>query len=178
MSAPAADSGEDREFGQWAKNSLALAEAESEHSMWSNSPFEWISSLSAGSKSKIIKQLLDRWLIAHHIPFENSPELPGGRWIDGHLVQIKTSMLWKSGIYRFQQIKSNDCNYFWLVGLSPDQVNLWVVPRAELECNLTRAQHKLDGVVESYMLEISPERVPEWLEPFGGSLDQCLIKLR
>ena len=46
-------------------------------------------------------------------------------------MEIKFSTLWKSGVYKFQQIRDQEYDAMVLLGISPFSAACWIVPKAE-----------------------------------------------
>jgi hypothetical protein len=82
---------------------------ERDYIAWKDTPFEWVLKLPAGSKGKLGKRLIFQWCSLKGLAVDNSPDPEADILINGHRVEVKFSTLWKSGFYRFQQIR--DQNY-------------------------------------------------------------------
>lgn len=155
-----------------------LGQKEGPSNRWVGSPFEWIVGLPSGTKGKTGKLILDQWMRSRDIAVVASPESPGGRWVNGRLIQIRMSTLWAGGFYKFQQIKPGDFDAMVFLGLSPFAAHGWLVPKADLiEHTLRNGQHVFDGVAASSWLQVDPQAPPPWLVEHGGSLAQLEDRL-
>jgi hypothetical protein len=75
--------------------------------------------------------------------------------------------LWTNGYYRFQQIRSSDCDYVICFGISPLQAHCWIFPSEYVIKNAT-IQHKSE-----YWIQINPKDPYEWIKGYGGTLDDA-----
>lgn len=140
--------------------------------MWKNSPMEWITLLPARSKGKLARRLISSWLSSKGIKFERLQDTSETIIINKVSFAIKFSTLWKNGIYQFQQIKKNGPEYIICFGISPFAAHCWVITKIDAILN-GNEQHK--GASDSeYWLAVNPDEVPNWLQPYGGKLENAL----
>jgi len=136
---------------------------------WRGSPFAPSRALKPVQKSKVACAILARWFNTFHV-------VATAKTVDGNttlillgdqLAMVKLSTRWEGDTYRFQQIKDWNYQLALLLGISPQQAHLWIVPREEI---ITRSipQHGAD----SRMLTVRLEDPPAWLHQYGGTLDQ------
>jgi hypothetical protein len=91
--------------------------------------------------------------------------------LNGIQYAIKFSMLWKSGVYQFQQIKSDGPDFILCFGISPFEAHCWVFER-DYAISHSKQQHKGAKGAE-YWLEINPNEIPNWASDHGGTLDDA-----
>ena len=100
--------------------------------------------------------------------------------IQGKRVEIKFSTLWKSGLFKFQQIRDQDYEVLVCLGLAPFDARCWVIPKAALYDFVIghTPQHTGAGGTETFWISTSLENPESWLENHGGSLAQAFEVLR
>ena len=145
---------------------------EEKSEFWKNSPFEWITQLSPRAKGSISRQLLTKWLQWHNIPISKVIDSSETIEINNIEFAIKFSTLWKSGVYKFQQIKVDGPDYIICFGLSPFVAHCWVINK-NLAIEEGNPQHKGTDNSE-YWVSINPNEIPEWIKPFGGDFDEAI----
>lgn len=141
-------------------------------SPWVGSPFEWMMRLPSRSRGKAGEVLVSAWLkrLGHDV----SRPLSGDhdRVVNGHKVEIKMSTLWAQGSYTFQQLRNQDYEFAFLLGISPAAAHAWVVPKAEA---MTRSAPQHGGArgTDTRWLSFPASAPPHWLSPHGGELSIC-----
>ncbi len=137
---------------------------------WRGSPFAPLRALKPVQKSKVARTTLAKWFASAGIPVTVKTIASNATLIlpENQLAVVKLSMRWEEGSYRFQQLKDWDYQLAILLGLSPQQAHLWIVPREEV---VTRSVPQHGG--DSRMLTVSPSDPPTWLRQYGGTLDQA-----
>lgn len=150
---------------------------------WANSPFGWIRHHPSRVRGKIGGQLVAGWLAARDFNVARSTNVQADRLIEESAVEIKSSTLWKSGIYKFQQIRDQDYRYLLCLGISPFNAHCWFLPKDVV----MRKWHEGDGILPQHSgatgsdtawLSVNPEDVDEWLNEFGGALSAGLLVIR
>lgn len=136
---------------------------------WLNSPFAWIKALPPGSKGRVGEQLVAGWCAAKDFDVVRSPDSDADRIIAGKRMEVKLSMLWEAGIFKFQQIRDQNYDYGICLGLSPFNAACWVVPKALLMERLP-SQHGGSRGVDTKWLTFQADSPPDWLSPYGGTL--------
>jgi hypothetical protein len=159
-----------------AASDLALigklsAELESEHrstkpNVWAGSSFEWLKNEPPPRKGAIGKEIFKRW--AQSAGFDVGPA-PSRSQCDcvvaGLKVVVKFGLQWATGTLVFEQIRPQGYDVAALLGLEPQRVHLWVVPREVLWRGTTQ-QHG----AETHWLRFRPSQPPAVIVPFGGTL--------
>ncbi|MFT3770564.1 MAG: hypothetical protein QM820_34490 [Minicystis sp.] len=149
---------------------------------WLNSPFAWIKSRPSRQVGTIGERLVAGWLAAKDFDVVRSPDSDADRLVNGHRVEIKFSTLWKSGIYKFQQLRDQNYRFAICLGISPFDVHCWAIPKEELLVRWRRSietGREVDGLQPQHggadgrdtaWLTINPANPPGWLARFGGRL--------
>ena len=147
---------------------------------WIGSPFEWVLKLPAGSKGKLGKHLVYQWCAVKGLSVDRSPDSEADMLINGHRVEVKFSTLWKVGSYRFQQVRDQNYEYSVCLGVSPFEAHCWVVSKAVLKQHVIghMGQHTGSTGQETAWFPVNPHNPPEWLFPYGGTLDQAFLVLK
>jgi hypothetical protein len=147
---------------------------------WNGSPFEWVLRLPAGSKGKLGKQLIYQWCALKGLSVGRCLDSEADMLINGHRVEVKFSTLWKSGIYKFQQIRDQNYEYSICLGISPFEAHCWVISKKILRSYVIGHLGQHTGVEgkETAWITVNPQNPPYWLNSNGGSLDEAFIVLR
>ena len=147
---------------------------------WQNSPFEWVLKLPPGTKGKLGKQLVFQWCALKGLAVDRSPDSEADMLVNGHRVEIKFSTLWKVGIYTFQQIREQNYEYSVCLGISPFDAHCWVISKPFLRRYVIghMGQHTGMAGQETSWFSVQPDNPPEWLVPFGGTLDEAFAILK
>lgn len=137
-------------------------------SIWTDSPFGWMSSLPGSKKGEAGQKLACKFLQKRgfHIGDQNH----------GHSCRMATrfSMLWTSGVYKFQQIGSPEYDILLCVGVSPDAVHAWVARKSEIVWSELKSTQKN----ENCWISFSPPDCPHsWMRPQNGDLGEMLKEL-
>jgi len=153
---------------------------EKEYATWENSPFKWVLHLPAGSKGKLGKHLVYQWCAVKGLSVDRSPDSQSDMLVNGHRVEVKLSTLWKSGIYKFQQIRDQNYEYAICLGISPFEAHCWVVSKELLLKYVIghMGQHTGLSGLETSWITVNPSQPLDWLASCGGTLDQAFTVLR
>ena len=80
-------------------------------------------------------------------------------------------MLWKNGVYQFQQIKSQGPNYVICFGISPFEAHCWVFER---DYAIIHGKKQHQGAKDAeFWLTLNPKNIPEWALGHGGTLEEA-----
>ena len=147
---------------------------------WENSPFLWILNLPAGSKGKVGKRLVSQWCALKGLTVDKSTDSEADMLINGHRIEVKFSTLWKSGIYKFQQIRDQNYEYCVCLGISPFEAHCWVISKAILKENVIGhlGQHTGSSGKDTAWITVNPSKPPEWMAQLGGSLEDAFSVLK
>jgi len=149
-------------------------------SPWSGSPFSWILKQSSEERCRIGKQLIVAWCAAKGLKVTPSPDPVADRVIGGQRVIMRSATLWKSGIYRFRRIPSQEYDYAICLGISPFAAHCWVIPKDLLNKQVIGVPPRRRGRDRAsiFSLSVRPADPQEWLKPCGGTLARGLDVLR
>lgn len=151
---------------------LALDYAKSEDDPWIGSPFEWILHQPSRARGAIGEKLVAGWCATKGFDVVRSGDSEADRIIEGHRVEIKFSTLWKSGGYKFQQIREQNYEYCLCLGVGPFQASAWLLPKAVLREHVIghTGQHTGATRTDTAWLGFPAGRPFPWMAPYGGSL--------
>jgi hypothetical protein len=147
---------------------------------WNTSPFRWILNIPSASKGKLGKRLIAQWCALKGLAVNSSPDSDADLLINGHRVEIKFSTLWKTHIYKFQQIRNQNYELMVCLGISPNTAHCWVIPKDVLLINVIghMGQHGGRKARDTDWLGFKPNTPPKWLLPFGGTMEEAFLQLR
>lgn len=148
-------------------------EANRKSDPWASSPFAWIKPLPAKTVGSVGERLVAEWCESNGFLVERSPDSEADRVIQGHRIEIKFSTLWENGGYKFQQIRDQNYEYCFCLGVSPQEVHAWLIPKAILKEHVIgkMGQHTGAEGTETAWLGFKVGKEFEWMKPYGGSLD-------
>ena len=151
-----------------------------ENDDWAGSPFAWIKQRPSRQVGKIGEQLVSGWCAAKGLSVGPSGDTEADKVIQGKRVEIKFSTLWKSGLFKFQQIRDQDYEVLICLGLAPFDARCWVIPKSVLYDFVIghTPQHTGAGGTETFWISTSLGNPESWLENHGGSLAQAFEVLR
>lgn len=162
----------------------------SEELQWMGSPFAWIKTRPSRQVGTIGERLVAGWLAAKDFDVTRSPDPDADRLVNGHRIEIKFSTLWKSGIYKFQQLRDQNYAFAICLGVSPFDAHCWVIPKSEVvsrwkasvasgrEVDGIQPQHRGAEGRDTAWLSLDPEAPPPWLKKHGGRLAEAAGFLR
>lgn len=141
-------------------------------SSWDDSPYGWVLGQPSGTKGAIARKIITQWA-SRYETYLKGHGVEGQRFLrsDNAIFQVKSSTMWKTGRYRFQQFRQGPYDYVILLGLAPRGINIWVVPAEVIETHVigSNGQHTGAGATETDWYEVDPNSMPHWLEEWGGT---------
>lgn len=142
---------------------------------WRDSPFGWIKTRPSRQVGAIGERLVAAWCAAKDFDVVKSPDSEADRLIEGRRVEIKFSTLWKGGGYKFQQIRDQNYEYVFALGISPFDAHAWVIPKSVLKQYVIghMGQHMGAIATDTSWLSVTVGEEPEWLAECGGSLGKA-----
>lgn len=147
---------------------------EADFAMWEGSPFRWIKTRPSRQVGAIGEKLVSHWCVAKDLEVARSPDSQADLVIAGRRVEVKYSSLWTdNGIYKFQQIRDQDYDFCFCLGVSPFDVHAWFIPKAELMQDKPPhlvPQHGGQRGRDTKWLSFQADQPPDWLSPYGGTL--------
>ena len=145
---------------------------------WEDGRFGWIRRApSSHKRGRIGEALVRRWARDEGLRVDEPEHRGYDCGIDGLKVEVKTSLRWNSRRFVFLQLRDFSYEAIALLGIGPDEVQLWMVPKKVLwEC--ARAQKKGVSHHGSKWVSFPVGETPDWLAPWGGTLGQARDALR
>lgn len=144
---------------------------------WADSPFAWIRARPPRQIGAIGERLVAGWCATKGLDVIRSTDSEADRVIGGRRVEIKFSMLWESGTYTFQQIRNQNYEYVVCLGISPDRVHCWIIPK-DVAMSNSVPQHRGRQGTDTRWFTFVPDNPPSWLIQHGGSLAHAFQLLR
>jgi hypothetical protein len=139
---------------------------------WIGSPFEWILRVPSRTKGAIGEALVAGWAAAKGFDVVRSPNSDADRIINGQRIEIKMSTLWKSGGFKFQQIRDQEYDYCLCIGFSPFDAQAWLLPKAVLNEYVIGHMGQHTGALgtDTSWLGFQADSAFDWMEPYGERL--------
>lgn len=150
--------------------------ATTEDDPWEASPFQWILGEASRRRGAIGERLVKAWARRNEIVVASPTDTGHDCVLDGVRVEVKLSTLWKSGGYKFQQIRDQSYEVAALLGLQPQIVQLWMVPKDVL-WEQSVGQHTGADAQDTKWLSFQASDPPSWLDEYGGTLDDARAAL-
>ena len=145
---------------------------------WQESPFAWIKSRPSRQKGAICEQLVSDFLVSKGFKVARAPDSEADRLVDGVRVEIKSSLLWASGAYRFQQLRDRNYAFVLCLGIGPFDARCWALPKEVVmerwQSGAIASQHGGRGGRDTAWLHVVPGKEPLWLRPWGGALARAM----
>ena len=175
--------GQDSHFMQLAEIATRLeSKYQTSDSAWRKSPFGWIKKKPSRTIGAIVEALVECWLVANDLEVKRSGDSDADRIVEGIRVEIKGSTLWKSGAYKFQQVRDQNYEFLICLGISPHNAQCWVIPKSVImplwEAGVIKTQHGGQGGRDTAWFTVCPQNPPDWLTPHGGNLTGALDIVR
>lgn len=154
-----------------------------EAAMWNGSPFAWIKSRPSRQVGAIGEALVAGFCALKGFDVTRSPNSDADRVINNLRVEIKFSTLWTNNhIYKFQQIRDQDYDYCFCLGVSPFDAAAWFIPKSALDEPKPPElvpQHGGAAGRDTKWLSFPATTPPAWLSNYGGRLGDVakLIKI-
>lgn len=158
---------------QWlAAISLSMSADYRKEDSWAGSPFAWILETPSRTKGAIGEKLVAAWAASKGFDVVRSPSSQADRIINGHRIEIKFSTLWKSGGFKFQQIRDQEYDFCLCLGVSPFDAQAWLIPKSVLSQRVigVMGQHTGGGGTETAWLGFPASSPYPWLAEHGGRL--------
>lgn len=150
---------------------------------WVGSPFEWLIRLPPRTVGSVGEELVEKWLEAQGFEVTPSNSTEFDRWcrLRGGSktirLEVKFSTLWEDRKYVFQQIRDQEYDALFCLGISPQSAHAWTIPKAMAWLNAT-SQHRGKQGQDTKWLHVDPESPPQWLTQYGGNLERALEQLK
>lgn len=139
---------------------------------WVGSPFEWILRVPSRTKGAIGEALVAGWAAATGLDVVRSRNSDADRVIEGHRIEIKMSTLWRGGGFKFQQIRDQDYDFCFCIGISPFDAQAWLLPKSVLLEYVIghMGQHTGARGTDTAWLGFPSSRPYPWMRPYGDRL--------
>lgn len=139
---------------------------------WEGSPFAWIKKRPSRQIGAIGEKLVAGWCATKDFDVVRSPDSEADRIVEGHRVEVKFSTLWENGGYKFQQVRDQDYDHLFCLGVSPFASHAWVVPKDVLYEHVigVTGQHTGATGTDTAWIGFKAADPPPWIRPFGGTL--------
>jgi hypothetical protein len=146
--------------------------AEPDEDPWAGSPFTWIRRCPSRQRGAIGEQLVAGWCAAKGLDVIRTRDSEADRVIQGHRVEIKFSTLWEKGIYKFQQVRDQDYEVLFCLGISPFDAHAWLLPKSVLLDYVIghTGQHTGAAGTDTAWITVVPGAAPAWMAPYGDRL--------
>ena len=145
---------------------------------WMGSPFGWIRIKPSRQRGKIGEDLIAGYLACKGFDVCRSPDVDADRIVGGKRAEIKMSMLWETGIYKFQQMRDQDYDFAICLGISPFDAHCWVLPKAVVierwQAGDIQSQHRGREGKDTAWISVRPVKEPDWINPWGGRLTDAV----
>ena len=149
---------------------------------WIGSPFAWIKARPSRQVGAIGESLVAGWCAAKGFDVVRSPDTDADRVIAGKRIEIMYSSLWTdNAIFKFQQIRNQNYDYCFCLGISPFDAQAWLIPKPALVTVRPPSlvhQHGGSRGTDTKWLSFTASAPPDWLGPYGGRLSDVARLLR
>jgi hypothetical protein len=160
------------------------SEYEQQGASWKGSPFEWLLTLPSRSVGAIGERLVEGLLVREGFVVRRPKGKSGYDRICSTLgsekeirLEIKFSKLWENQQYVFQQIRDQEYDVCFCLGISPWIAHAWAVPKPVIWENAT-GQHTGRKAKDTKWVYVDPGNPPEWMREYGGELERSIQILR
>ena len=161
----------DDDFAFVARLSAELQEEMLDDSadVWMASPFAWIREQPSARKGAIAVAILRTWATDSGLTTTRAKNSDHDLIIEELKIEVKLSTLWANGDFRFQQLRDQDYEHVCLLGLEPQAVRLWIVPKTVV-LDHARGQHTGESGRDTAWLNFKAASPPSWLNSYGSTL--------
>lgn len=147
---------------------------------WLTSPFGWIKTRPSRQVGTIGEKLVAGWLAAKGFNVIRSPDSDADRIVENKRVEIKFSTLWRSGTYKFQQLRDQNYDLAICLGVSPFDAHAWILTKDQIRQQWGTGlpfQHGGSVGRDTVWLTIRPNQPQSWLIPTTGRLRDAVTEL-
>ena len=129
---------------------------------WVGSTYEWVRQLPPTKRSRVGVELVGVWAETVGVPL--GPKWSGGVMLASFRTVVKTSTRWSDGNYVYQLPLPDRAQQVVLLGVSPNKLDLWVVPPEVLHAH----SETVGGAKQWVTLDAT--NPPAWINIYGGGL--------
>lgn len=153
---------------------------EGESNPWEGSAFAWIKGgIASRTKGKVGELLVQNFLQSQGFSVSASAGTDSDLSVDGRKVEIKLSTLWNGGFYKFQQIRQQEYDILFCLGISPNDAYAWVVAKSDIQWDTMSHQHGGQRGTDTWWIRCEPANCPhDWLRPSDGDLSKICGELK
>lgn len=144
---------------------------------WLGSRFAWILPLASRTKGAVGEKLVSGWLVAQGCQVSRSKYSDCDRIVDGLKIEIKFSTEWETGIFKFQQLRDQDYEFVFCLGMSPNAIYAWLIPK-EVAWKYSSFQHGGKKGKDTKWFSFAVNTPPSWMADYGGGLEDVSRILR
>lgn len=147
---------------------------------WKESPFAWVKGgITSRQKGKIGEEIVSFFLRENGFDVVSSPDSEADLVVDGKRVEVKFSTLWSGGMYTFQQLRNQNYDLVFCLGISPGTAHAWVMKKADIVWDELRNQHGGAAGSDTWWISFTPPDTPHsWMVPQDGDLTKVCDHLR
>jgi hypothetical protein len=140
---------------------------------WETSPIGWIRQLSSAHKrGKVGEELVRAWALSEGMRVGGRGDRGHDCVIEGLRLEVKTSLRWNNDRFYFLGLKDLHYQAVALLGLEPNDVRLWILPK-DILWNRAYEQKRSADATGSRWFAFPADHPPAWLSPWGGTLAQA-----
>jgi hypothetical protein len=154
-------------------DSLKAVAKETAFERFRGSRFQWIMARGSSEKGKIGEELVSAWARTNGFDVTKTGDRAADRIINGHRIEIKFSSRWRDkNEYWFQQVRDQDYDFCFCLGVSPFEVHAWLIPKGALLDHIIghKGQHGGEAAKETALLKVPIGAEPDWIKPYGNRL--------
>lgn len=147
---------------------------------WIGSPFQWLQNIPPRAKGTIGEKLVAAWASTLGFDVVRPKGSDADRIINGRRIEVKFSLLWESGIYKFQQIRDQEYDFVFCLAISPFEVHAWLIPKSVLKEHVIghMGQHTGVNATDTSWFGFKPDEPFEWMKPYGSTLSEVADLIR
>lgn len=150
-----------------------------DHRQWAGSPFEWVKGgIASRTKGMVGELIVAEFLSRNNFTVGKSPDSDADIVVNNWRAEVKLSTLWRGGNYQFQQIRNQNYDILFCLGISPHSVHAWVTEKAAIEWDDIANQHGGRAGSDTWWIPCQPGQAPHsWLRPQDGDITKICDEL-
>jgi len=137
--------------------------------VWAASPFGWIRAQPSARKGAIGVAIVRAWANSAGFTVTRATHSDHDLVVSGLKIEVKLSTLWANGGFTFQQLRDQDYEHVCLLGIEPQEVRLWTLPKP-VALKHARGQHTGERGQDTSWVSFKAASPPPWLQPYGDTL--------
>lgn len=149
---------------------------------WHGSPFSWITNCPPARRGSVGKQLISNLLENQEFLISPCRGRGADRIVNGSRMAMKFSMMWEGERYVFQQIRDENYDLMFCLGVCPHEAHAWVFAKDFLLENRGGLegftfQHRGQRGRDTAWIHVDPSNPQPWLRQHGGTLSEAIDRL-